>query len=257
MARIIDNIIALRIIYLLTVPFEKTDAFKLGLIDANGKQLKKAETSEEKNATSMLHRLVWNIKKVFALAPGGKTRLGSLAAAYLLVKESHQAGHTEREALLYFNENFDRVYGLPFEERELVIDAFEALTEDAVANVTGDGVQTNNEMPLSGQKKKPKIVRRFGEFPVDDETFSKFKSGKETRRWANYLNMEDASHKQIYDFAKKNPDGVIVLTDSSGNKRGIRYSKRGKTSWANVKRKPSTLGESVYTEVEFLIEDLN
>jgi hypothetical protein len=85
--RIVDNLIALRIIYLLTVPFEKTDAFKFGLIDANGSKLKDAETADEKNSTSMLHRLVWNIKKVFALVPGGKTRVGSLAAAYLLVRE--------------------------------------------------------------------------------------------------------------------------------------------------------------------------
>jgi hypothetical protein len=81
MGKIIDNLIALRIIYLLTVPFDKTDAYKNGLIDANGNKLKDAETPEEKNSTSMLHRLCWNIKKVFALVPGGKTRLGSLAAA--------------------------------------------------------------------------------------------------------------------------------------------------------------------------------
>ena len=67
MARIIDNVIALRIIYLLVQPFEQTDAFKLGLIDASGKKLKKAETREEKNSTSMLHRLVWNLKRMMPI----------------------------------------------------------------------------------------------------------------------------------------------------------------------------------------------
>ena len=81
MARIIDNIIALRIIYLLVQPFETTDAFKLGLIDANGNKLKKASTAEEKKATSMLHRLVWNLKRIINLAPGGSTRIGTMVAA--------------------------------------------------------------------------------------------------------------------------------------------------------------------------------
>jgi hypothetical protein len=136
MSKILDNLIALKIVYMLTVPFDQTPAFKLGLIDSNGKQLKKAETDEEKEATSMLSRLVWNIKKVFALVPGGKTRIGSLVAAYLLVKESYEMKLSEDEALKYFTENFDRVWGLPFEEREIVEDAFEALLEDAPANAS-------------------------------------------------------------------------------------------------------------------------
>ena len=237
MGRIIDNLIALRIIYLLTVPFDKTDAFKNGLIDANGKKLKDAETPEEKNSTSMLHRLCWNLKKVFALVPGGKTRIGSLTAAYLLVRESVEAQHTEDQALQHFHENFDRVWNLPFEERDLVEDAFEALSEDAPANATGDGVSTSTSQPL----KTSRVVRRFGEFKVDDDTFNKFNKGKaKYRRWNQYLNLEDTSHKQIYDFAKKNP-------------KGIRYSRKGSGNWANIKRKPKQLAEqihAIYDEIE-------
>lgn len=242
MPKILDNLIALRIIYLLTVPFEKTDAYKLGLIDGHGSKIKDAETSEEKAATSMLARLVWNIKKVFALVPGGKTRLGSLAAAYLLVREQVEANHTEQEALQHFHENFDRVWGLPFEERELVEDALEALSEDTPANATGSAVSTDTPV------KKARIARRFGEFEVDDDTFSKFKNGKaKFRRWNQYLNLEDTSHKQIYDFAKKNPHGIIVLKDSKGTLKGIRYSRKGSGNWANIKRKPRNITESVHT----------
>jgi hypothetical protein len=227
---------------LLTVPFEKTDAFKYGLIDANGNKLKNAKTPEEKNSTSMLHRLVWNIKKVFALVPGGKTRIGSLAAAYLLVRESVEAQHSEDQALIHFRENFDRVWNLPFEERDLVEDAFEALSEDAPANSTGAGVATDTPV------KKSKIVRRFAEFQVDDDTFGKFSKGKaKYRRWNQYLNLEDNSHKEIYDFAKKNPTGIIVLKDSKGTLKGIRYSRKGSGNWANIKRKPKQLAESFYT----------
>ena len=141
--QVIDNLLALRIVYLLTVPFEQTDAFKLGLIDANGNRIKKAETSAEKSATNMLFRLVWNIKKVFALVPYGETRLGSLAAAYLLVRESYEAKHTEEQALTHFTENFDRVWGLPFQDKELVEDMLSVLDEElsgGVANIAGAGV---------------------------------------------------------------------------------------------------------------------
>lgn len=243
MGKIVDNLIALRIIYLLTVPIEKTDAFKLGLIDAGGNKIKDAESSEEKNATSMLHRLVWNIKKVFNIVPGGKTRIGSLAAAYLLVRESYEMKHTESEALMHFNENFDRVWGIPFEEKEIVEDALEALLqEDAPVNATG--ASTSTDIPV----KKQKIVRRFAEFNVDDDTFNKFKNGKtKYRKWSNYLNLDDdATHKEIYDFAKKNPTGIMVLKDAAGNVKGIRYSRRGSGNWANIKRKPRAISESIY-----------
>lgn len=241
MGKVIDNLIALRIIYLLTVPFEKTDAFKNGLIDANGNKLKNAETSEEKNSTSMLHRLVWNIKRIFSLVPGGKTRIGSLAAAYLLVRESYEAKHDEETAIKHFHENFDRVWHLPFEERDIVEDAFTALLEDAPANATGYSVST--DVPT----KTAKIHRRFAEFQVDDNTFSKFRKGKaKYKKWNNYLNLEDTSHKQIYDFAKKNPHGIIVLKDSKGTMKGIRYSRRGSGNWANIKRKPRSISESLY-----------
>ncbi len=236
--KIIDNLIALRIIYLLTVPFDKTDAFKLGLIDANGSKLKDADTAEEKNATSMLHRLVWNIKKVFALVPGGKTRLGSLTAAYLLVRESYENKFSEEQALRYFTENFDRVWNMPFEEREFVEDALSTLLEDSPVNATGDAVSTNIQTIRKG--------RKFAEFQVDDDTFGKFKNGKaKFRRWDNYLNLNDDTHKQVYDFAKKNPHGIIVLKDSTGAMKGIRYSRRGSGNWANIKRNPRQIVESL------------
>lgn len=242
MANFVQNLIALRIVYLLTTPIEQTQAYKLGLINIDGKTIKKAETSEERAATSSLDRLVWNIKRVFSLVPGGSTRIGSLTAAYLLMKEQYEQGLTEEQALIYFNENFDRVWNIPFEERDLIEDAFEALTEDAAVNATGSAVSTDTPV------KKARIVRRFAQFEVDDSTFSKFSKGKaKYRRWNQYLNLEDTSHKEIYDFAKKNPTGVIVLKDSKGSLKGIRYSRKGSDNWANIKRKPKQLAESVYT----------
>lgn len=145
--RIIDNVIALRIIYLLVTPFKDTDAYKLGLIDDNGKQLKKAKSLDEKNATSMLHRLVWNLKRIIGLAPGGSSKIGSLAAAYLLVKEGLDNNWSENQIMeeyLSRKEYIDEVRFL--EEEIIVVNCLEQLSriiEDAPANATGAATSTD------------------------------------------------------------------------------------------------------------------
>ena len=62
----------------------------MGIIDKDGVLLKKKselETSEEKKAYTIFHRLIWNIKRLLDKLPGGKTRIGSFAAALWMLKE--------------------------------------------------------------------------------------------------------------------------------------------------------------------------
>lgn len=92
MMKIIDNLIALRILTLLTTPFDKTDAFKLGIIDETGKVLRKFDTlktSEEKDSVNYLKRLVFNLKRMMNMIPGGDNRIKNIAAAMYLIKESY------------------------------------------------------------------------------------------------------------------------------------------------------------------------
>lgn len=244
MARIVDNLAALRVIWLLATPFEKFEAFKLGLIDANGVKLKKAETSEEKNATSMLHRLVWNLKRIIALAPGGKTRIGSLVAAYLLVKEAAENDYEEMQLEEEILNKFQIYRNIHFIEEEVIVEeALAALFEDAPANATGAAVST--DVPAIRSKK---VKRKFASFDVDDDTFSKFQKGKaKFRKWSSYLNLENDSHKEIHSYAKKNPRGILVIKDSKGNMKGIRYSRTGGGNWHKVKRK-TMFNESLFQE---------
>ena len=53
-----------RFVKLLTTPWEETDAVKLGILDSQGKRIKgkKISSSEEKDAYTTFHRLVFNIK---------------------------------------------------------------------------------------------------------------------------------------------------------------------------------------------------
>lgn len=86
--RATDTAYALRFLRLLTMPVEKTSAFKLGLIDNKFTKLKKAETSEEKAAYTIFHRLVFNIRRILVKAPGG--RIANFASALFLVKEKYK-----------------------------------------------------------------------------------------------------------------------------------------------------------------------
>lgn len=78
-----------RFVKLLTTPWEETDAYKLGIIDENGKRIKSKSisTSEEKTAFTTFHRLVFNIKKLIEKLPGGSSRIASYASALFLLRE--------------------------------------------------------------------------------------------------------------------------------------------------------------------------
>ena len=88
--RAVDLVITYRVIKLLVTPFEKQEAFKYGIIDKDGKVLKKyrtLKTTKEKQSYTILHRFVFNLKRILArVGLGGK--LGSFAVALgLLIRE--------------------------------------------------------------------------------------------------------------------------------------------------------------------------
>ena len=85
-----DLYAALRFLRLLTTRWEDTNAFKVGIIDADGKQLIKGRDvpSEHKKYYTLFHRLVFNIKRLLQKVPiVGKSILLNYASALLLLKE--------------------------------------------------------------------------------------------------------------------------------------------------------------------------
>ena len=154
MSRIVDNLIAYRILKMLVTNFQDTEAFKLGIIDTKGKNIRKAntlQTSKERDAYTYLNRLVFNVKKIINRLPGGENKMKSLVAALWLVKEQYQSGSRSTAML---QEKFDNIMKLldnrvSLVEEEILVKKF--LDEDgAVANVTGAAVSTNE--PKIGTK---------------------------------------------------------------------------------------------------------
>ena len=92
-SRGIDLLITYRIIKLLVTPFDKQEAFKYGIIDNKGKVLRKFSTitdSKEKRSYTILHRFVFNLKRILQkVGLGG--RLGTFAVALAtLIRENKE-----------------------------------------------------------------------------------------------------------------------------------------------------------------------
>lgn len=158
MAKLIDTAIALRVLYILVTPIESTEAFKLGLIDSSGKTIRKAKTDEEKNSTSMLHRMCWNLKRIINLVPGGSTRIGSLVAGWALMKEAYEQDWSQdkltEEAVIRFAtlcESYNPIFD------SLIEEMLDLLDEDAPTNATGAPVSTDVPMKIGNVARRKKF----------------------------------------------------------------------------------------------------
>ena len=206
MGRAIDLFVTYRFIKLLVTPFEKTEAFKLGIIDKNGNrvmpprdpktniQVKKPEplrTSEEKSAYTILHKLVFNIKKIFAKVPGLRTKLGTYAAALFLLKDTFKESVDdpdvfEKEFMKYLKEQ-----GMEIDDSisEEVIGFGEVLPKGEYVLV--NDILNKEEEELTA-KKGDKVIAFEDESPVDSilgvEIFSVV---HEKSKEVIYVSLED------------------------------------------------------------------
>ena len=175
MGRAIDLFVTYRFLKLLTTPFEKTEAFKLGIIDENGnrimqKGIKKPQvplvTSQEKNAYTILHKLVFNIKKIFAKVPGLRTKVGTYAAALFLLKDTFKE-HVEDPDM------FEKQFMKYLKENDIELD--DSISEEVIGfgeilpkgeYVLVNDILNKEEEELSA-KKGDKVIAFEDEPPID------------------------------------------------------------------------------------------
>src|SRR5210317_1223900 len=89
-SRAADTYYTYRLVRTLATDWKDQEAYELGIIDENGKVLRKSntlKTTEEKSAYTLFHRLSFNLKRILEALPFGKTKLASFAAALFLIKE--------------------------------------------------------------------------------------------------------------------------------------------------------------------------
>ena len=174
MGRAIDLFVTYRFIKLLVTPFDQTEAFKLGIIDKNGNRVRLPKstrvtplnTIEEKGAYTILHKLVFNIKKIFGKVPGLRTKLGTYAAALFLLKDTFKESVDdpdvfEKEFMKYLKEQGFEIDDSISEE---VIGFGEILPKGEYVLV--NDILNKEEEELSA-KKGDKVVTFEDEAPID------------------------------------------------------------------------------------------
>ena len=165
-----DLYFVFRFLRLLTVKYESTNAYKLGIIDKKGKALKKSselETVKEKSSYTMLHRLVWKIRGLLEKVPLiGKSILLNYAAALFLLKDTFKESVDdpdifEKEFMKYLKEQgyeidnsiSEEVIGfgevLPKGEYVLVNDILNKEEEELTAKKGDKVVAYDDEPPVA------------------------------------------------------------------------------------------------------------
>jgi hypothetical protein len=143
-----DLVYTFRFLKLLVTDFKDTEAYKLGIIDDNGKRLQRPDSAEERNAYTPFHRLVYNIKK---LIPGGK--IGSYASALYLIKEQYSVSEKAIQQGL----------------NKCGIDHVELLAESSQWFVLDDGRLSPGSYNLSNDKED--LVRRKDTVIADEHCY--------------------------------------------------------------------------------------
>ncbi len=179
MGRAVDLFVTYRFLKLLTTPFEKTEAYKKGIIDKDGNRVMKQKarntpkevavelnTPDLKNSYTILHKLIFNIKKLFSKVPGLRTKVGTYAAALFLLKDTFKE-HVEdpdmfeKEFMKYLKEN---KIELDREISEEVIGFGEVLPKGEY--VLKNDILNKEEEELTA-KKGDKVIAFADESPVD------------------------------------------------------------------------------------------
>jgi len=160
MSRIIDGLIAYRVLKLLVTPFKKSKAFQLGIIDDKGKVLIKSKDlktsfpadngKEARKSYTLLIRFVFNLKRLLGKV-GVRGPLGSAAAAaFAFFKEEAGEQLSETAALDIEREIYKYITSEGF-EFDLSENYGEPLTEGTykvkhdIYNDEGDVVININE----------------------------------------------------------------------------------------------------------------
>jgi hypothetical protein len=161
MGRVIDALIAYRVLKLLVTPFNRTKAFKLGIIDDKGKVLIKSKdlpnSGPQREAYTLLIRFVFNLKRLLSKV-GIRGPLGTSAAAALAFFKEENGQNLEIEKTVYkhLRENglefqVDENYGEPLRHGAYRVNRdITDLEGDIVININEEIVFEGNTDTIMG-----------------------------------------------------------------------------------------------------------
>ena len=174
MSRFVDTLITYRILRLLTTPFDQQDAYRLGIIDKHGNRLKRENelnTTEEKEAYSLLHRMVFRLKRIIEKVPMDNKNFLSFATALMLIREGVEYDDEILEEVFYMTQEREDVKELAEELESKKLKSFSQYMEEmgvAGGNIAGIGIphptKPNQAEPglTKGQQRKYKKKNKKG-----------------------------------------------------------------------------------------------
>lgn len=150
---IVDLYLVYQFIKRLTTPFVDWPAYKLGIIDEKGNQLKKRKNLTkiaERDAFGIFDLMILKLKRLLAKLPGGQTRLATYAAALWLVKESDDIEQYGEELTEEAIESKFNQYLHYTTEAYSVNDKFEMMMEDGIVGSGAAPVNSAGSGAIAG-----------------------------------------------------------------------------------------------------------
>lgn len=166
MSRFVDTVVAYRLLRMLATPIERSDAFRLGLVDKDGKKIKEPLSQQELDAYSLLQRFIFKVQRALSRSSDSNARrLLTFAAAMAILKEYTEEDEDNVEALLeVYMQDEDVIKQAKLLEDYNLISFRNFDEETGVANVAGIGVGDKGEpgvdprlMPMVRRKKKKRV----------------------------------------------------------------------------------------------------
>ena len=175
---IVDLFLVFQFIKRLSTPFKDWDAYKLGIIDEKGTQLIKRKDftkRDQKDAFGIFDIMIMKLKRLLEKIPGGKSRIGSYAAALYLIKEQESINASGIDLIESYSEDeleetlTKYIASVQIEESNMDIDQlFEDMFDEnsigtGTSDVAGAGSDETVMTPdaVKRYKKKNKSVKRF------------------------------------------------------------------------------------------------
>ena len=191
--RAIDLFVAYRFLRILTTPWEDQDAFKFGIIDKDGKLLRKEnrlKTDEERKSFTLLHRLVFNLKRILHKIPLVRSKIRTYATALFLLKQSVVTDEEEASMIekTFANWLIDNGYAHPNDLEESVIGIGENLPKGKY-KLSQDIFTDKSEI----KGNKGDVVVAFSDTPPTDEVLGQniFKVVHQRSKEEIYVALED------------------------------------------------------------------
>jgi len=139
---VVDTYLVYSFVKRLVTPFDSFPAYTANLIDADGnfKKDRKKFSALERKALPLFDVMIINLKKLIAKLPGGKTKIGTIAAALMLLRAKPAKKYVNEET-----EITDMLFNLE-EDFERAMIEVEAILEDAAPAA----VPVNNTSGVAG-----------------------------------------------------------------------------------------------------------